>query len=495
MLYPEHLIHERMSIMQEQIKALLAQADVWLAEHQQEMIDELQGFVRIPSVSRADLAQEGAPFGPECRRALEHAVARGQHWGFEAKNHHGCAASITWGDADNALGIAAHLDVVPVGDGWVYPPFDATYLPEKELFIGRGVGDNKGPAVAGLFAMRLLRDLGWSMRHGLTLLCGASEETGMQDMKLLADKGMRFPLLTLVPDAGYPVNFAQKGSVDAAIAAPCQGNLIALDAGSVRNVIPDTARCTVTVDAEIIRQAMASIDPADADKITVIPCAEGAVIEARGVSGHAASPAASDNAIGRLARVLTASGILEGSCRRAIAEVADLTADSYGRSEGVAYSDEMSGELTLCYGVAHLRDGMLHVSADCRYSVTCDGDALESALRADWARRGYQVTHFHLGRPFYIPKDDPRVEALQALYTEITGRNDPPYAMGGGTYSRVIPNAITFGPGIPGARVDLSFLPEGHGGAHGRDEVVTLENLRVCVKMYAAALATLDQIL
>ena len=47
-------------------------------------------------------------------------------------------------------------------------------------------------------------------------------------------------------------------------------------------------------------------------------------------------------------------GLLEGSCRDAIAALADLIADPYSVSEGAVFTDEPSGKLTLVYGVAHL---------------------------------------------------------------------------------------------------------------------------------------------
>lgn len=472
---------------------LLARADAWIAAHREEYIAELQGIARIPSVSRADLAQPGAPFGPDCRRVLDYALERGRFYGFDTADHDGYAGSITWGDFDNSIGVVAHLDVVPVGDGWVYPPFGATYLEEHDMLIGRGVDDNKSAFVAGLFAMRMLREFGVPMRHGVRLICGTSEETGMQDMQALRKMGRSFPVTSLVPDAAFPVNYAQKGMIDGAIAIPCTGNLLQLDAGSVRNVIPDEATCTLAASVDVVRAAIAHVDEADAAMITLAFAEGGTRIIARGKSGHAAFPAGGDNAIARLARVLCAAGLLEGSCRDAIAALADLTSDANGVSEGVAFSDEPSGELTLVYGVAHLKDGMLTVSVDSRYPVTMDGGKLEQDLRAAWGKRGFTVKEFDLSEPFYLPVDDPKVVALMALYKEVTGRDDPPYAMGGGTYSRAVPRAITFGPGIPGSRRDVSaFLPEGHGGAHGRDEVLPIDKLLTCSKMYVAALAELD---
>lgn len=474
---------------------LLARAEEWIAAHREEYITELQAIARIPSVSRADLAAPGAPFGPDCRKVLDYALERGRHYGFDTADHDGYAGSVTWGDYDHAIGVIAHLDVVPVGDGWVYPTFDATYLPEHDVLIGRGVDDNKSAFVAGLFAMRMLREFGVPMRHGVRLICGTSEETGMQDMQALRKMGHRFPDTSLVPDAGFPVNYAQKGMVDGAIVTPCQGNLLSLDAGSVRNVIPDEAVAVIAEDIEAVRAALTHVDEADAALTDISAVEDGTRIVAKGKSGHAAFPAGGDNAIGRLARVLTASGLLAGSCRDAIAALADLTSDANGVSEGVAFSDEPSGELTLVYGVAHLKDGLLTVSVDSRYPVTMDGAKLEADLRAAWAARNFTVKEFDLSEPFYIPVDDPRVTALMALYKDVTGRDDPPYAMGGGTYSRAVPGAISFGPGMPGTKRDYSaFLPEGHGGAHGRDEVLPIDKMLTCSKIYVSALMALDGI-
>lgn len=482
--------------MQEKYIALQKRIEEWIKEHKDEFISELQGFARIPSVSRADLAQEGAPFGPDCRRVLDYALTRAAHYGFKGQDlHNGCAAEITYGDHKQALGIVAHLDVVPVGDGWVFPPFGATYLPERDMMVGRGVSDNKAAAVMALFAMRMLREFGWPMKHSVKLLCGMSEETGMQDMQKLKDAGYEFPQMSLVPDSIFPVNFAQKGSVDANLSCPCSGNLVQFDAGSVRNVIPDYAACTVQTDAAQVLAALEKLPEEEKSMITVTAVTGGTQIAAHGRSGHAARPENSDNAILRLCKALTETDILTGECKKAIAELYDLTSDSHGISEGVAFEDEVSGKTTLVYGVAHLKDGTLHVCADSRYAISQDGKALVDALKDNWTQRGYQVDMLESTMPFYIPKDDPRVTALQEIFREITGREDEPYTMGGGTYSRVVSNAVTFGPGMMGVERDLSFLPEGHGGAHGRDEVIAMESIHTSCMIYTLALAALDEIM
>lgn len=474
---------------------LMERARGWLAGHKAEFIAELQSWAQIPSVSQAALAADGMPFGPDCRRMIDHAMARGVHYGFDVLDHDGYACSLCMGDPVDSIGVIAHLDVVPTGEGWVYPPYGATYLPEYDAMVGRGVDDNKGPAIAGLFAMRMLREFGWPLKHGVRLMCGTSEETGMQDMKHLRRTGHAFPKVSLVPDSGFPVNYGQKGGVDATLAFPCTGNLLAFDAGTVRNIIPDQAECTIALPAEVVEAAFAALDDALTAPLTVSSCAVGTRITAVGRAGHAAFPAGGDNAIMHLSAALAASGLLEGTCREAIAQVADLTSDAYGQSEGVACRDEMSGELTLVYGVAHLRGGTLTLCADSRYPITCDGAALESALRRDWEQRGAAIAAFERDDPFYIPREHPYVQALQEIYRAATGRDDEPFTMGGGTYSKAVPNAISFGAGMPGLHFDTSaFLPEGHGRYHGPDECVPMQKLLECCAIYTAAIAALDEL-
>lgn len=299
-------------------RALMDNAAEWMEEHRRELIHELQSWASFPSVSRADLGAPGMPFGADCLQMLNHAMARGRSYGFQVINHQGYAASLCWGDPDNSIGVIAHLDVVPAGDGWIYPPYGASYLPTHDVMIGRGVDDNKGSALAALFAIRFLKETGYPMKHGIRRICGLSEETGMQDLQHLLGEGMQFPAVSLVPDAGFPVNYGQKGSMDAELLFPCAGNLISFDAGTVRNVIPDKAECIVAVAPENVAQAIMQPDGTLTASITIEACPDGTRITAYGRAGHAAFPQGSDNAIMRLCSVLDSAGVLSYASKSVI---------------------------------------------------------------------------------------------------------------------------------------------------------------------------------
>ena len=154
--------------------------------------------------------------------------------------------------------------------------------------------------------------------------------------------------------------------------------------------------------------------------------------------------------------------------------------------------DEASGDTTLVYGVAHLKDGILQVSVDSRYAISQDKAALESGLRAHWAEHGWQVVDYDMTTPFYMPKDDPRVAALQQLYTEVTGREDEPYTMGGGTYARWLPNTVAFGSAIESER---SYLGDERGGPHQRDEYISEREFYDGMLIYSRAIGNLSEIL
>ena len=481
--------------MKPDIQAYARKADAWIKAHRAEFIAEIQGLARIPSVSHPEEAAPNAPFGAECRRVLDHALERGRAYGFDTEDLDGFAGVISMGCRGNAIGMIAHLDVVPAGDGWLYPPFGATYLPEHDALIGRGVDDNKGSAVMALFVMRMLREWDVPLRHGVSLYCGTSEENGMPDMNALRGKGHVFPRLSLVPDAGFPVNYGQKGSLNGYIQAGAEGNLLALDAGSAVNVVPDTAVCVIDAEEAAVRSALAGLPNELRQRITAERVPEGMRLTAAGQSGHAAFPDGGVNAIAVLSAALAASGLLTGSAAKAVAALHQLTRDNHGHSEGVFFEDEISGPLTLVYSVARLRNGVLRIGLDCRYPITCPGDRLRTSLIKAWAALGCTPAELQLSEPYYIPKDSPCVTALQEVYHDLTGRDDPPYTMGGGTYSRAVPNAISFGPGFRGPGRIHTFLPEGHGGAHGRDEALPMEKVYNCARIYAASLIALDEIL
>ena len=130
--------------------------DAALAARSKDMERTLAGWIKVPSV-RGE-AEENAPFGREVRRMLDTAMADIRRLGMTPRNIDGYACDTEIGEGEEVIAVLAHLDVVPEGEGWHSDPYGAEIRDGR--MIGRGTSDDKGPAVAALYAMRAIQDAG-----------------------------------------------------------------------------------------------------------------------------------------------------------------------------------------------------------------------------------------------------------------------------------------------------------------------------------------------
>ena len=132
----------------------------YIEEHRDEMTELLAELVAVPSVQGE--ASEGNHFGAEPARALAIMLEKCRDYGFSVENVDNYAGSADFG-GEPALAILSHLDVVPAGSGWSSDPFTLTRDGDK--LIGRGAIDDKGPAVAAVFALRAIKELGIPLKR------------------------------------------------------------------------------------------------------------------------------------------------------------------------------------------------------------------------------------------------------------------------------------------------------------------------------------------
>ena len=148
---------------------MLEKCRAWLDAHENEMIEDLKSFVSCRSVSRADLAAPGAPFGPENAEMLNRILWRAARFGFETKNGNGYYGTVnkirTYNDGDAILVNPGETLLVDFGQnfaGWEALEFEAadqdvqaalfghTHLGHLEyangcLFLNPGAVCNYGP--------------------------------------------------------------------------------------------------------------------------------------------------------------------------------------------------------------------------------------------------------------------------------------------------------------------------------------------------------------
>ena len=223
-----------------------AKLDAYLEAHQEEMVRDICRLVKIPS-QRGE-AKPGAPFGEGPLNALKEAIEIAEEIGLKVTNYDNyvCAADLS--DAPTELDILAHLDVVPVSDSWqVTKPFEP--LVKDGRIYGRGTADDKGPAVAALYAVKALKDLGVPLSKNVRLILGTDEECGSGDLDYYYTKEKEAPM-SFSPDADFPLINLEKGGLRGEFSAKWEESkalprIVSMDCGTKLNVVPEKANAVI----------------------------------------------------------------------------------------------------------------------------------------------------------------------------------------------------------------------------------------------------------
>lgn len=474
----------------ENFSQLDEQVSAWVDAHRQEIVETTQAILRIPSVEGAPA--EGAPFGIETRQALDYALGIANRYGLTTKQLGGYAAHAEWAAPGVApdtpiVGVLAHVDIVPAGDGWTYPPFGAEIASGK--IYARGAIDDKGPAMSALWAILAVKECAAPLTKRVRLILGADEESGFECVKhYFAQEEM--PVTGFTPDAMFPLVYAEKGIANAVLIrpAPPEGqriHIVRLSGGQRPNMVPDTAEA-ILESVTPWAAAIARLNAVVGIKTEEVDGGRQIRVTAQGVSAHGSTPNAGVNAVAVLCDALLLLDHEEDQIA-VIQQIHAWAEDTTGAKLGIADRDDVAGPLTCNLGMASLENGQRSQSVltfNIRYPVTWDVEMLRQRIEAGIAETDWKLESLSDAPPLYVPLDDPLAATLLAVYRAETGDEREPLTMGGGTYARAMKKGIAFGPEFRGK-------DSGDGGPHEKDECWPVEDLIRATKIYAKALARL----
>lgn len=440
--------------------------DSYIESKKNEMSAELAELIKIPSVMSDPC--ENAPFGKENAKALAKALEICERHGFYTHNCDNYAIHADlFEDKEKHLGILCHLDVVPEGNGWTKPPFELTI--ENGKLFGRGCIDDKGPAIAAIYAMRCVKELGLPIEKNVRLILGSNEENGSADMEYYRKKES-FPPLLFTPDGSYPVINIEKGMMR--IKLKHKADRIAfIRGGAMINAVPENASANVKISPDEAKKAAGklalTVDIAEKDGLTEIT--------AHGKSAHASTPELGENALTALFALLSECGIEEAAAFSNYFPFGETD----GKSCGIKCSDSESGAATAVLSTAQIKDGSIECMLDVRFPVceSCSGiiSKLENTAKK------LNVTAVMQSEPHHVPSDSKFVKTLLKVYKDVTGEKGEPIAIGGGTYVHETENGVAFGAEFPGEENNM----------HGADEFITENSLLLNAKIYANAIVEL----
>ena len=430
-----------------------------------QLIACLQQNLQIPSVQGE--AEGGAPYGLHVRRSLDHVLTTAKSLGFETVNVDNHLGWCEYGEGEEMVAVLGHLDVVPAGDGWTCDPWGGEIKDGK--IWGRGTTDDKGPCIAALFALAALRDSGLPLKRRIRLLFGCNEETGSADVKYYLAHGGEVPVMGFTPDGEYPVINGEKGIINVTFSRSYTQTgdlkLISIHGGTAPNVVPAAASAKIACSREIAER----LGRLKAPNVRFTATDYGVFVEAEGISAHGSTPSLGENAIGRL--LLTLDTLpLSGELADAIHFLAaTLGMETDGTSAGIYLYDDISGELTLNLGTLDADEGKLTLKINYRYPVTKEYADCAPAFTLD--------KEVHKAK-LYIPEDSCLVQTLLKVYKDQTGIAGKPKCIGGGTYAKMLPNTLAFGPIFPGDEIR----------EHKPDEYIEIKNLMKNAQIIAAAM-------
>ncbi|MBR5452436.1 MAG: Sapep family Mn(2+)-dependent dipeptidase, partial [Clostridia bacterium] len=417
-------------------------------------------------------------------RALEYAAELFRKESFETKiADDGKYGLAKWSNGDKSICLFGHTDVVPAGDGWLFTePF--TPVVKEGTLIGRGSSDNKSGVIASLCAMRVLKECNIPIKSSILAFLGSNEETGMKDIDAFAENE-EMPTLSIIPDASFPCSTGEKGIVHAWAESTSElSDIIDFRGGSAFNIILDKADVTLKYSAALESEIESKINGSD---IFTLGKDENGNLSFRalGVAKHAAYPKGSVNAAAKAAELLSDCPSLSDSDRNILYSVARFFSCYYGEGLGIQHNDDDFGPLSAANGMVKVNDGKLCVSIDIRYGASFEAEELEARLSSTLAENGWRIAELTNSPGFSTDKNSRIPGIMESIYNEITGLNRRTHILSGGTYARHLKNAFSVGVKAPSPDGSGKMLemPEGHGGEHGRDECIVLDEFFRAVRI------------
>ena len=416
-------------------------------------------------------AEEGCPFGKETADCLQFFLSLAENMGFETHNYDNYVGEVVYGKGKD-FAVLAHLDVVPAGNGWKYDPFggvinddvSATGVTGKKLW-GRGAMDDKAPAVACLYALKALKDEGFVPARTIKLIVGCNEESGWKCIDYY-NKVAVMPEEGFTPDADFPVIYAEKGILHIALSFPINdAPMSALNAGERVNMVCDNAEAFI--DRKTAELLVGYENTVDGTTLSYDNTTN--LLKGYGKSAHGSTPDKGANALQAVLRLVAQKN---DDCKRAYEFL-------YEDAAGLKEMEDETGKLTFSPNLATFKNGVLTVTADIRFPATHKKEEVLEKIQGYGVE--YEVINYQA--PLYNDPNGKLITTLMGVYKKVTGREEQPIAIGGGTYARALKCGCAFGPEFPGSEPTI----------HQADEFVSLADLQMMADIYYEAIKAVSE--
>lgn len=440
-------------------------------------------FINIKSVN--EKSECGAPFGKGPKAMLDEFYRTAKEDGFFVTDYGVGVVSAAMKEAPVDLGIWLHGDVVPEGEGWSFPPYDACEY--QGCIIGRGACDNKGQLAAAYNLFKIFDKLGIKLKYNAAIYLGSDEESGKRDIVGMEGnpdaKGFinvaTPPAFSLVPDSGFPIAYGGFGSLIVKIKSKNPLSCCDFVAGSSSAPGLATARFNGAIAAQQVPEGCEMPDEHTLTAYTL--------------PRHGANPDPAGNMITVLSRAIIDMPCATDADKRMLSVIRDLSLDIYGEWHPAVDKSDKFTRLVVYPKSVDMQNGCPELTLTIRYPYGFTFDGIVGAISSFAEAHEFEISHARkISTAYCNEKDTHAVRLLTDIANDICGEKKEPYVVTGGTYAHELPNAYVYGTG---SNVPPSDFPKGRGGAHGVDEAASVDRLIRMMRIYARALLALEEVL
>ena len=345
-----------------------------------------------------------------------------------------------------------------------------------------------GPAVAALYAMRAVKELGIPLKKNVRLILGTDEECGSSDIRHYYETEKEAPM-TFSPDGQYPVVNVEKGRLEGHFTGEFEPSdalprLVKIEAGTKVNVVPGKAKATVEgFELSVLEKAAGEVKDKTGIEFQFAPEEAFCEITAVGTGSHASRPEEGNNAITGLLALLCSLPFAPCPQIECLKKTAALMphGDVNGTTLGVDMEDQVSGRLTLAFSMLTVDKAGLDGQFDSRVSACGNEENVLKVIKSKMADNGLCLLNDSMTPPHLVDADSLLVKTLLSIYERYTGQKGKCLSIGGGTYVHNLKNGVAFGASMPGTENRM----------HGADEFAVVEELVISAKMFAQAIVEL----
>ena len=445
----------------------------YIEKHFDEYLKDLKELVSYYSI----LNDDEKPFGSQNRKVLDAALRIMEANGLKTNNVDYYCGYGEVGEGDQLIGILAHLDVVPAGDGWDSDPCE---MIEKDGFLfGRGVCDDKGPALAALYALKYLIDTNYQFKKRVRLILGCNEETGSRCIRHYVEKHGHIDM-GFTPDANFPGIYGEKGMLGGKIKIK-NSKIIELYGGDAENIVCKQVNCKLpkdSYDKELLKEFFNKYDIKYENEIDD----EYETLIVYGITAHASLPDLGKNAI---------SYLLEGLYHAKFNDILtdffheSFSLDNHGKYLGFEEIADDLSNTSINFGVVEYDDEAIYLHYDMRFAVKSNIEKVKELMKKI-NRDNVELLEAHGIEPLFFDRNTKFIQALKKAYVDVTGDDKTEMeVIGGGTYAKAINNCIAFGGEFPDG-VDCRI--------HGANERIRVADIKKQIQVYIEAIKNLNEV-